>query len=69
MALCRFRCHRAFDDGHLDLLPHLEPRYRRELADALEHLGRTIEVEPRTREWARDDSDFDSIGEDPRFPR
>ena len=39
MALCRFRCHRAFDDGHLDLLPHLEPRHRRELAHALAHLG------------------------------
>ena len=37
--LCRFRCHRAFDDGRLDLLLHLEPRHRAELAHALQHLG------------------------------
>jgi hypothetical protein len=36
--LCR-RCHRAFDGGELDLLPHLEPGYRVELADALRHLS------------------------------
>jgi hypothetical protein len=36
--LCR-RCHRAFDDGALDLLRHLEPGYRRELAHALEHVS------------------------------
>jgi hypothetical protein len=36
--LCR-RCHRAFDDGALDLLAHLEPRYRRELAHALLHVA------------------------------
>jgi hypothetical protein len=35
--LCR-RCHRAYDRGHLDLLPHLEPRYRAELAHTLTHL-------------------------------
>jgi len=38
VALCRFRCHRAFDDGRLDLLPYLEP-HRLELAHALQHLG------------------------------
>jgi hypothetical protein len=37
-ALCR-SCHRAYDTGRLDLLPHLEPRYRRELAHAVGHLG------------------------------
>lgn len=37
VALCRPH-HRAFDRGELDLLPHLEPGYRRELAHALEHL-------------------------------
>ena len=37
-ALCR-RCHRAYDTGRLDLLPHLEPRWRAELAHALGHLG------------------------------
>jgi cytochrome c553 len=36
--LCR-RCHRAYDRGELDLLPHLEPRYRAELAHALTHLS------------------------------
>jgi hypothetical protein len=33
------RCHRAYDRGELDLLPHLEPRYRAELAHALAHLS------------------------------
>jgi len=36
--LCRL-CHRAYDTGRLDLLPHLEPRWRAELAHALGHLG------------------------------
>jgi 5-methylcytosine-specific restriction endonuclease McrA len=35
--LCR-RCHRSYDRGELDLLPHLEPRFRAELAHALTHL-------------------------------
>jgi hypothetical protein len=35
--LCR-RCHRAYDRGELDLLPHLEPRFRAELAHTLAHL-------------------------------
>jgi hypothetical protein len=35
--LCRPH-HRAYDRGGLDLLPHLEPRHRAELAHALEHL-------------------------------
>jgi hypothetical protein len=34
--LCR-ACHRAFDDGRLELLRHLEPRFRSELAHALWH--------------------------------
>jgi hypothetical protein len=33
------RCHRAYDRGDLDLLPHLEPRYRAELAHGLQHAG------------------------------
>ena len=33
------RCHRAFDRGELDLLAHLEPSYRAELAHALSHLS------------------------------
>lgn len=37
VALCR-RCHRAFDRGELDLLPHLEPGFRAELAHAVGHL-------------------------------
>jgi hypothetical protein len=35
--LCQ-RCHRAYDRGELDLLPHLGPRFRAELAHALTHL-------------------------------
>lgn len=32
-------CHRLYDDGKLDLLPKLEPHYRRELAHAVVHGG------------------------------
>jgi tetratricopeptide (TPR) repeat protein len=35
--------------------------------DALEHLRRSIELEPRYREYAGDDEDFDPIRDDPRF--
>jgi tetratricopeptide (TPR) repeat protein len=35
--------------------------------DALEHLRRAIELEPRAAEYARGDEDFDSVREDPRF--
>jgi hypothetical protein len=35
--LCR-PCHRGYDRGQLDLLPHLEPRHRAELAHALTHM-------------------------------
>ncbi|MGH2741267.1 MAG: hypothetical protein ACRDN8_02045, partial [Thermoleophilaceae bacterium] len=31
--------HRRYDRGQLDLLSHLEPRYRAELAHGLMHLG------------------------------
>jgi len=39
--------------------------------DALEHLGRAIEVGERERvvKYARGDEDFDSIREDPRFKK
>jgi tetratricopeptide (TPR) repeat protein len=37
--------------------------------DALAHLQRAVEVDPRTREWAQTDEDFDSIRDDARFPR
>jgi hypothetical protein len=33
------RCHRAYDRGELDLLPHLEPGYRAELAHGVAHIG------------------------------
>lgn len=36
--LCR-TCHRAFDDGRLELLARLEPRFRAELAHALGHVS------------------------------
>jgi hypothetical protein len=35
---CR-RCHRAYDRGELDLLPYLEPGWRRQLAHAVGHAG------------------------------
>ena len=31
--------HRAYDTGRLELLPHLEPRWRAEVAHAVMHLG------------------------------
>jgi hypothetical protein len=31
--------HRAYDTGRLELLPHVEPRRRREVAHAVLHLG------------------------------
>jgi hypothetical protein len=36
--MCWMR-HRAYDTGKLDLLPHLEPRWRNEIAQAVVHLG------------------------------
>lgn len=38
VALCR-DCHRRYDRGELDLVPHLEPDLRAEAAHAVEHLG------------------------------
>jgi len=35
---CR-ACHRAYDSGELDLLPHLEPAWRAQLAHAVGHVG------------------------------
>ena len=35
--------------------------------DALEHLRRSIDLEPGNRRYAREDSDFDPIRADPRF--
>jgi hypothetical protein len=32
-------CHRAYDSGELDLLPHLEPAWRAQLARAVGHVG------------------------------
>ena len=37
--------------------------------DALEHLGRAIEVNERAIEQARGDEDFDAIRDDPRFKK
>jgi hypothetical protein len=36
--LCR-SCHRAYDGGELDLVPHLEPAWRAQLAHAVGHVG------------------------------
>ena len=35
---------------------------------ALAHLGEAVDADPRMREWAQTDSDFDAIRSDPRFP-
>jgi tetratricopeptide (TPR) repeat protein len=35
---------------------------------ALEHLRRSLELDPKTREWARTDRDLDPIRDDPSFP-
>jgi tetratricopeptide (TPR) repeat protein len=38
--------------------------------DALEHLRQALEIEPvKVREWAGEDSDLDSIRDDPAFPK
>jgi tetratricopeptide (TPR) repeat protein len=39
-----------------------------EADSAVEHLSRAVELDPRTREWAQTDADFDSIRSDARFP-
>jgi tetratricopeptide (TPR) repeat protein len=36
--------------------------------DAIRHLLEAVEHDPGTKEWARSDSDFDPIRDDPRFP-
>jgi tetratricopeptide (TPR) repeat protein len=35
---------------------------------ALEHIVRAFELNPKTREWAAEDSDLDAIRDDPRYP-
>jgi hypothetical protein len=37
--------------------------------EALDHLEQAVATDPRTREWAQTDSDFDSIRDDARFPQ
>ncbi len=55
VALCRAD-HRTFDRGELDLLPHLEPGHRRELAHAVEHLGLIGALRRVTgRRWGADE--------------
>lgn len=36
--------------------------------EALAHLGRAVELDPRAREWARSDADLNPIRDDPAFP-
>jgi hypothetical protein len=38
VALCRSH-HRAYDQGRLDLVPYLEPRYRAQVTHAVVHVG------------------------------
>jgi quercetin dioxygenase-like cupin family protein len=62
---------KAFDDypGHARI--HFELACLRALqhrrADALGHLRAAIDGEPRCARWAREDSDFDSLRDDPDF--
>ncbi len=62
---------KAFDDypGHPRV--HFELACLRSLQDrrddALEHLTAAIEGEPRSAKWAREDSDFDGLRDDPEF--
>jgi hypothetical protein len=35
---------------------------------ALTHLAEAVEGDPRMKEWAQGDSDFDAVRDDPRFP-
>jgi hypothetical protein len=66
---------RIIDEG-LDLYPQ-EAGLHYELAcfeatqgrdeEALAALSRAIELRPQARDWARDDSDFDSLRDDQRF--
>jgi quercetin dioxygenase-like cupin family protein len=35
---------------------------------ALAHLRRAIELDPKAKEWAAKDTDFDSLRDDPEFP-
>jgi hypothetical protein len=35
---------------------------------AIVHITRAFELEPKTREWAADDADLDAIRSDPRYP-
>jgi Tfp pilus assembly protein PilF len=35
---------------------------------ALERLAHAIELEPEAARWAAEDSDFDAVRDDPRFP-
>lgn len=37
--------------------------------EALTHLSRAVELDPRSRGWAQDDPDFDSVRSEPGFPR
>jgi tetratricopeptide (TPR) repeat protein len=45
----------------------MEARGGRHL-DALLHLQRAVELDPQTAEWARKDSDFAAIMNEPGFP-
>jgi hypothetical protein len=44
--------HRAYDTGRLELLPHLEPQWRREVAHAVLHLGLVGAYRRLGRPWA-----------------
>jgi len=62
---------RGFDDYPDHPLIHFELACLRALQDrrdeALDHLQAAIDGEQRCAEWAREDSDFDSLRDDPEF--
>jgi hypothetical protein len=67
---------RLIEDGLAEYPQHASMQYNAaclyvlvgEHVRALEHLQRAIELDPGTREWARDEADFDPIRSDPAFP-
>jgi hypothetical protein len=61
VALCR-RCHRAYDERRLDLLPYLERGGRAELAHGLGHLSLIALLERVTGERWRPDPNRRSEG-------
>ena len=68
-ALATMRAGHAEDPDHWAANYHLACllALQGENDEALEKLARAVELNPKAAEWARDDKDFASIRDDPRF--